>query len=45
MKYNLIKVGVQCVLLITEGLLGLLAMVACLGVGYSMFQLAVIAVG
>ena len=40
MKYNLIKVGVQCVLLITEGLLGLLTMVALTGVGYMMFQLA-----
>jgi hypothetical protein len=40
LKYNLIKLGVETTLLITEGLLGLLTMVALTGVGYMMFQLA-----
>ena len=39
MKYNLMKVGVQCGLVIVEGMLGLLSMVACLGVGFMLFQL------
>ena len=40
MKYKLIRLGVETTLLITEGLLGLLTTVALVGVGYTMFQLA-----
>ena len=40
MKYKLIRLGVETTMLITEGMLGLLTMVALTGVGYLMFQLA-----
>jgi len=40
MKYNLIKLCVECGLLITEGALGLLTITAMMGLGYTMFQLS-----